>query len=555
MRDAMAQRFSKGFFFTVMALVILSFMLFTVQIWVRALEQSDQRQAQRFKGEATRLALSSISDKSISDFANASAFYATFKLANYSSQAGAGLASSQSSDPKNPQTGEVEKAILSLMRNGTTALAPPLNYSQEEFEAYTIESWKQKMRSAAAATGFSVSFSEPYNMKISQKDAWTVGVSFEMDLNISDFENTLRQSKKLKANSSFSIVGMPDPFVHRNDMARRGVPSGLAASKQIFRNPLYRFPSDLAPKNAFNGTRGFGWFYGAVMTDYPSSPDDLEQPLSQMILVKNWDENISSYAPLFGAVVITNLPEYEYYNYTDPDTGCQFTARSETKCLNCVTRYFSSQPGCAKAPEVRNKTSSPYMATDGSAWLSRIPQVARQGLRSQRYILIDNPKETPEEALDDADHHHIWDMSAIRDASICGFYVESPLAPSFFQRMLAQAGVSSDAGSLRSDYGIESFLVGRWAGGSDDASNGGQHQRLTKLDWVFYSTYPPQTEALTPRIKGMMGCKSKDMCSSNDPNQIGVGFFRLRNEDVARYGLNLTACNVDSRFPRMAPCS
>ncbi|MEM4634033.1 MAG: hypothetical protein QW275_02665, partial [Candidatus Anstonellaceae archaeon] len=321
-----------GFFFTAMALIMLSFMLFTVQIWVRTFEQSDQRHAQRFKGEAVRLVLSSLSDESLSDFANASAFYATYKLANYSSNAGAGLAMAASSDPKNPHTGAVETALASLIKNGTTSLIPPLNYSNEEKEAYTLEAWKEKVRAASSLMGFNVSFSDAYNFNISQIDAWTVEVAFDMDMNISDFEGTVWQSKRLKAKSNFSIVGMPDPMVHRNDMLRREVAFDSAASKQIFRHSAYRVPSDLAPRNIANGTRGFGWFYGAIRTEYPTIENGgYEEPLSQLVLVHKWDENLSTYASLYGAVIVTNLPEYVEENYTEG--ACEYTKRTETKCL------------------------------------------------------------------------------------------------------------------------------------------------------------------------------------------------------------------------------
>ncbi|MEM4633920.1 MAG: hypothetical protein QW275_02075, partial [Candidatus Anstonellaceae archaeon] len=235
--------------------------------------------------------------------------------------------------------------------------------------------------------------------------------------------------------------------------------------------------------------------------------------------------------------------------------ACEYTKRTETKCLNCVVRYFPKQPGCSKSPEMNNKTNNTYLAIDGSGWISKLAEVNRAGMRSERYVLIDNPKERAEDAMDDPDYHYLWDISAIRDAAICGFYVETPLAPSFFQRMLAATGVSSAPGTIKSDYGIESFVVGKWAGGADDSGNGGEHQKLTKLDWTFYSSDLPKPESLAPRIKGMMGCKSKEMCQSSAPNNEGVGFFRLRNEDVSRYGLDKIACNVDARIPRMAPCS
>ena len=80
-----------GFFFAVMALAMLSLVLMTVQVWVKTFEQSDYNASQRFKGEAMRSVLASLSDQTLTDFANASAFYATYKLVNYTSSQGLGL--------------------------------------------------------------------------------------------------------------------------------------------------------------------------------------------------------------------------------------------------------------------------------------------------------------------------------------------------------------------------------------------------------------------------------------------------------------------------------
>jgi hypothetical protein len=372
-----------------------------------------------------------------------------------------------------------------------------------------------------------------------------------MSMNISDLEGTMYQSKTLRAKTNFSIEGMPDPLIHRNDMIRRGVSYDIAAGRQIFKHASYQQPSDVRPRNIKNGTRGFGWFYGGIRESYPDP--NLNEPLSQLILVKRWDENLSYYAPLYGAVIVTNLPAHVYSNYTDPSSGCTYRNDTETQCLNCVTTFtLLSGTNCpVKNPVVTQNTSNPYMAVDGSAWLnqSNLKPIKRTGMTPQeeQFVLMDNKRRTWDDSEPASeDYHYIWDMNSIRDMSICGFYVKSPLAPSFFQRMLA-----SPSGTINSPLGIETFLVGKWAGGSENTG----YEDYPKLDWRFYSAGSGYTDDNTPKIKGMMGCKSLGMCSGTNATSTGVGFFRLGNDDVSRYGLNLTACNVDRRTPRMAPCS
>jgi hypothetical protein len=276
---------SRGFFFTVMALAMLSLMLLTVQVWVRTFEQQDTRAAQRFKGEAMRLSLSTLSEATVSRFANASALFATYKLANYTSFPGNELQRKNSDDPSNPHTGAVPDVIYGLMLNGSAdpqGPSPPINYTVDEKESYTMASWQEKIRSAAQVMGFNASFSGMQNFSFRQVSPWEVNVYFEVEMNISDFEQTMRQSKRLKANATFSIEGITDPFIERSDASQRcHVGRGQQicsdfAQRQFFRDQKYITASDLRPQLAnpggsFTTPEGYGWFFGPVTENYPSS--------------------------------------------------------------------------------------------------------------------------------------------------------------------------------------------------------------------------------------------------------------------------------------------
>ena len=152
----------RGFFFTVMALAILSFMLLTVQVWVKTFEQSDQRASERFKGESMRLVFATISDKSFSDFANASAFYALYRLDNYTSVDTYALKSEPAADEAlNPGTGQINETIYGLMSTGYAqpvigAGQKAIQYTPSEIDNYTFVSWEDRINKSAALMGFNV---------------------------------------------------------------------------------------------------------------------------------------------------------------------------------------------------------------------------------------------------------------------------------------------------------------------------------------------------------------------------------------------------------------
>ncbi|VVB99631.1 Uncharacterised protein [uncultured archaeon] len=548
-----AKNSKRGFFFTIMAFAILSFMLLTAQVWVRTFEQQDQSASSRFKGEAMRLILFTLSDKQLSDFANASCYYATAKLDTFTSDIANGLPDRPSSDPANNGTGSVENAIKALMINGTTGPLSGGNgikYDSNDSERYTIESWQGKIRSAANVMGFNATFSNVTNFTVRQIDAWHVGVYFEMQMNISDLDGTMFQSKTLRANSSFPLQGFLDPSITRGDMGstHRHLARNLSVEKQIFKHLNYTNASDVAPAlMTDHATEGNGWFYGPITWDYPETINESELgKLSQYILVSDFNENLTQYADFYGGLIITTAPGWSTEIYTDPNNGCAYNMSTETECLNCRRTYTRLDSACpAKGEEMLtgegyNTTTRPMIAGVSSDFTLKLPTVRRTGLTDQKFVLIDNEyKNAEDKAKGD---HMVWDITKLRDMEICGFYLENTAAPSFFQRMLA-----NPYGQKNSNLGIESFVAGQWAGGADDKYSSYANDQLSRLDWEFYG---PQSGVIgTPeKIKGMPGCKSLEMCSISAVNATkeGLGKFRLSQDAIARYKLTPIKC---SKYP------
>jgi hypothetical protein len=99
--------------------------------------------------------------------------------------------------------------------------------------------------------------------------------------------------------------------------------------------------------------------------------------------------------------------------------------------------------------------------------------------------------------------------------------------------------------------GIETFVVGQWAGGKEDPepANTYVHDELPRLDRDFYSgsTFIPSQMM---KIKGMPGCRDKIMCadSSENATKEGLGKFKLTSDSIGQYGLSAIACNVSNTY-------
>jgi hypothetical protein len=139
--------------------------------------------------------------------------------------------------------------------------------------------------------------------------------------------------------------------------------------------------------------------------------------------------------------------------------------------------------------------------------------------------------------------------------AICGFYVHGLQGPSFFQRMFSNA---YDLDS--NNYGIESFLLGRWVGGAPNNGLGtGDHgypatDTYSRLDWEFYQDALGGAGLTSEPIKGMPGCKDNVMCSeiSTPPNNAslwGVGHFQLTQTSAAEFNMTSIWCSSNLQDP------
>ncbi|VVB73933.1 Uncharacterised protein [uncultured archaeon] len=224
--------------------------------------------------------------------------------------------------------------------------------------------------------------------------------------------------------------------------------------------------------------------------------------------------------------------------------------------------------GCYNFTNARygNNLSKPFLVMDGTPSLgpSNVNYVNYTDWDGSGlpFVLFDNQNDLPAASAPAGDwayklpgqgYNRLWDIHAIRDMAMCGFYVQGP-GPSFFQRMLNSSHAYSN-----SALGIETILTGKWAGGANDTLN----KKMSRLDWEFYGeTVSPHAITNSPqnvRVKGMSGCKDMQMCSTNaNVTQNATGRFRMTGNDpvilysltiqnsIDRYGLRPLICKEDT---------
>jgi hypothetical protein len=555
----------KGFFFTVIAVILLTFIIASIAAWSKVVQTREAKVAENFRLQSMKTMLDSAGETAVASYSQKALYYSVWKVANYSSCYGL-LPSPLPCPVGNPNscTEVVSNITASLFLNGTYPTIPALSYSPDELQ-YAITNFSLMLNSSTSPAGISIWLENPRNISINQTDAWTVSLKYNVTLAARTTDGLMSLRKNLTISTNISIEGFVDPFISRGDhgiysLGGRQVACSLSAKRQIFRHQDYRVPLDLRPISIVNNTAGTprakegkGWYYGNItdvrVSDIIGGPAPAPGPgpwpmvfnpdaFAQSILVTDYYENLTSDSNFYGGVIITTQP---IYNTTDlPDVnGCIIRTTQQEECVDCLRTVESLNftnpicPGYPSSPILSNgiyanAVTVPYIVTDGSS-------IPFEATNTQEYALFDNEHDTGVEKR--TGYHRIYDMGRLRDATVCGYYLGHSSAPSFFQRMLS-------LGSYSSPYGIQTFVVGTWAGGMDDEPTDGAHDDRSRLDRRYYGTTPPFFPMT--KIKGMPGCKSAYMCNDSNTNTTsdGVGRFRLDVGSIADYGVGPISCNV-----------
>lgn len=621
----------RGFFFTVLALILVSFMMISVQLWAAAQVAQEQRASTRFNLEALRTSLALVGDQSLSNFANASMIYAITKLSlnienntdisvlGLSCDTGGGVCT-LGSGLFPDGTASANKSIYELMMNGSTAgsntrgnyalFSPNLSYAPEE-QKYQMSNYFNTTRAAAELLGYQITWGTPTNFTFNQTDAYTLNVYFNVPVTLTDSQNRLSVNKMLHANASLSINGLTDPYVMRQDIAYRpGLPIAQRPHRNVYIVPEYNSSDDakarLIARPTADATEGIGWFYGPV-TDLDNNsftPDGRVYNLSRISQFIFKTDNASKAVEMsryFGAILFTGS-----YQEDDPASvialnstvngNCNYTTYTQTHCINCLL-YTSGNgsPGCPSTPAsvdinpltIPVRTDIPYIAIKTDLppvtpnFALQLPEVLIQNNNNYTTVFGNPPRYTNlplSQALSKFSEDttatpynlqaksRVYDLNGPRDMAICGFYVRSYFGPSYLQRWVALPPYQSGIRYSRTNEGIESYVVGRWAAGADDPHviANPSAERRSRIDYQFYQDSSNLPMCIGPFDKGLPGCKSAEACASDGPAKNATGRFAMSNltasppvygwagDPADRY--NLTNITIDTSLGTAYSC-
>ncbi len=536
----------KGFFFTVLAVILLSIIVASVATWSSVVASREAKVSENFRLKTLKTALESAGPSSLSPYSQKAFEYALWKIANYSScnpiRAAGGPA-------ENPDTGVISESLAHLFVNGSvprSLINPEITYVNEELQ-YSLSNYSGMLNNSFSPTGILIWLENPRNVSVSQIGPYLAALDYNVTLAAKSPDNAVSVRKDISIHSEVSLEGFVDPLISRGDANFRNVACEVSAKRQVFLHPSIRTPRELAPvliadENSADVpvSEGKGWFYGNITEIRASkSPEINPSSFSQNILLTSYYEGLATDAQLYGGIILTSAP-----NITTQEIqigrDCTMIREEETECLDCLRIIRYRQLGNVSCPGdsvdvYANEVSTPFVVATGNLQSEDLEYT-----NLEQYAMIDNENDVWEGEQKREGYHRIYNLQKLRDATVCGYYVQSASAPSYFQRMV------STGAYLSSPYGIQTFVLGRWAGGGDFTIG----DDYSRVDYKFYQrTIVNSDLEHTGKIKGMPGCKGTAMCDERNDAPIfdGVGKFRLDEDSISEYRLGEIACDGRDR--------
>ena len=520
----------KGFFFVLVSFILLSYILVSTFAWVRAIETSERTYSDAFRASSLTTLADQVSEQRMNIYTDVASHYTLYKLVNHS-------VGYELLDEPDDEYYHIRAAFFELLSNCTTSpehyVEPvPAIYTPEEKETYCFAGFLEQLNTSLSKAGFEVQEFSVSNYSLNETaHPLELEMNLTLYLRIKDLQTQTSLNRTYHISRTLNATGFFDPLLARQsiEQLRQGGDPNLTIYKGMYLyeaedadTPFDEVHTELYPiKRSIDSKMhiGQGWFYGNLV--FWGKAEDAAYP-SQSILVGNYSDikSVDNWED-FGAYILLNEP-------IDPP-GCS----DQQDTFNRIQKDEDTSGGSTHCDESIDSADSGYtdkpfiVYADEEDFREDIYEPSTGPTRPIPYpkSILFITKYSHEQVMGDIDRKDsnpgaIFDIEKLRDFTRCSYYiVHADEAPSFLQRLLVNGYERT------SPIGIETTLVGKWAGGID---NPGWNE-FSRVDREFFNRLPGD------KIRGMPGCKDWYMCMDRDELVSDVGNFRFSGESAEFY--------------------
>jgi len=506
----------RGFLFVITVFLILTYILLSISVWVKAVEASERTYSELYKESTVELVIEQLTPAKVSNISNIVMTRGVFVLNKHA------VDSPLNAGPEDDEYYYIEKAMLEYLEGGSPGEENFNNTRAPESEYNaSLGGWVGNLNASLLAIGVYIDEFEIYDdsFTFEQTGIDTLSYSFDMKISLRDTTGTTSLSRTYEVDGTVNITGFVDPAITRETKAI----NEPVYRQFFFMTGLYPDVESLNAGKEYSIDAGQGWFYGPLVgvSGAASMPDEHKH---RYIVYGDYsairglgDEEMNK----FGGFILTNRPgDGGMCTYM----GSDYTGEIET--FNAI-----SYTGIDCDPEIEDidtMTNKPYVVVPAFDYedMPDCPDLVRD-INRKCVLFIANADwddliSDPEAKLE-TEHTGVFNIEALRDYTMCGYYVPNPDSPSYLQRLLP--GSYSRNHSL---FGIETFLIGEYMEPAD-------YEQYDRLDREMFNG-----TMMDYFIRGMPGCKHQGMCSNTETV---TGRFGLSTGTIEEYDIENIDCN------------
>jgi hypothetical protein len=501
----------RGIFFVLVSFILIMYMFVYLTAWIRASQIAEKTSSEKFRAASIETSVREITQDNLDRFFGISGRYALFKINQHAGDEASPLRYNSSN-----RLQYLRHAFFSAMVDGKSSDfdGSTLAYTSSETGQYTFSGWESALNMTLFPAGLDIARMEITPLAFNQTDPVTFNVSIGVRMTVRDRLSSVLLERQFNLTRSFNVTGFDDPMILR-ESRKLGLNDGDGAHRQMYYAGDDADIGELAPDAKETSTMGaMGYFYGPVIE--ASDADSIRPGMRPSFIVAgDYREilNITNYQ-LFGAFILTNAPNYSSSPDSCPqteentfmalhytDVGCHYYVDS----LSMITSPFIVAPDF----DITDFPSAPDSENNGD-----YPHALIVAKYAMGEVTCTDCGERKKQA------GYLYDIESLRDMAICTHYLKSERGPSYPQRLS-----SSWKDYAGGEFGMESFVVGTWAGGKDLPL----YNEYSRVDFEFFRKIEGT------KIRGMPGCKGYMMCSSEVGDSAPLGQFALSSDSIDIY--------------------
>ncbi len=501
----------KGFLFVITVFLILTYMMLSISVWVKALEASERTYSELYKESTVELAIEQLTPAKVANVSDMVMTRAVFRINDLAKE------HPLKEGPVDNEYYYIKNAVYEYAINGSPSGSNFYDeYIPDPEGNASLGGWISTLNASLLAIGVYIDDFEIYDFSFDQEDYKTLNYSFRMDLSMRDTSGSTSLVRTYELSNKIPLTGFVDPAIARES-------GDETIYRQFFFLEGYLNKDNLAPERVSNIDAGQGWFYGPVVI--PTEAAGIDDDLKRRYIVAGTYDGIRSLGDedmeKFGAFIVTSEPT--------EGTACDLTHVNEDDTFMAI-RYEGTTCGSVSV-DPDTLISQPFVLAPAFDIGDAPPcmDVVENATKNCVLIIANNDvwdvNADPETKLETpSESTGIFGIEELRDYTMCGYYTLEEDSPSYFQRLLTDPYSRSGE-----EMGIETFVIGEYADPSI-------YERLDRVDRNMF-----EEVTRDEFIRGMPGCRQYSSCSNDETP---TGRFGLNESSVSDYTLGSIDCGA-----------